>query len=132
MTLSTNFTPSLYTGLVDRREKAERSFLWQRRYKNKLLRISLRTKEKRVAVQRYAQVTSAFIQLKSIGVSGDALHASLCNVRDKAVDQYALEALSDALGGSVSVSNAMVQHKPVEAVTEAPVKAMNTSPLLSV
>ncbi|QMF92845.1 hypothetical protein HVY71_12575 [Citrobacter freundii] len=131
MTLSTNFTPSLYTGLVDRREKAERSFLWQRRYKNKLLRISLRTKEKRVAVQRYAQVTSAFIQLKSIGVSGDALHASLCNVRDKAVDQYALEALSDALGGSVSVSNAMVQHKPVEAVTEAPVKAMNTSPLLS-
>lgn len=126
MSLATNYQQSLYTGLVDRREKAERSFLWQRRYKSKLIRISLRTKEKKLAVQRFIQVTTAFIQLKTLGLCGEALHTSLCNVRDKAVDSFMLEALSGASG-----SFQLPQPKPVKAIVEAPVKPVSNAPKLS-
>lgn len=93
MNLPLNFTPSLYPGLIDRRSKSECSFLWQRKYKGVVLRISLRTKDEGQALNRYVNLTSAFIKLKQLGIPPLTIKSNLNSLRDRFVDSHLLESI---------------------------------------
>lgn len=87
-----------FTGLIDRRSSIERSFLWQRKYQGVAIRISLRTKISEQALNRYAQISSAFIKLKQLNSSALIMKMNLTSLRDKLVDNTLLDSLQQLSG----------------------------------
>lgn len=81
---------------LDRTASSERSFMWQRRLDGKIIRLSLRTQDKKVAQYRAIKLTEAFIRLSQLlgNASPMQLREMLLKSRDKQIEDDFLTAVT--------------------------------------
>lgn len=127
------FTPSTsnlptYVGLLDKTLSKSRSFMWQRRYNTSLLRVSLRTKDRDVAIQRWKQLSIAFVKLSTLGIDAKSLQKSLVSARNSHINQSFLQSLNvEVMHLPILEENS--SHRAIQSVSD-PIPE-HISPLLS-
>lgn len=93
------------TPFFNRTESAERSYVWQKRYRGKAIRISLKTKDEQEAAKRSQSLYTLFLQMQVMNIQLDfkTMRTALTDARDKYIINQMLGMLSSSCVSSTAL-----------------------------